>query len=48
MVDNATFNNSSAISCRLHSIAKIGYDYIFLGDIDLSYKQGQYVGQIIY
>ena len=38
MVVNAIFNNISAISWRLHSIDKIGYCYLFLGDIDLSYK----------
>jgi hypothetical protein len=38
MVVNATFNNISAISWRLHSIAKIGYGCLFLGDIDLRYK----------
>ena len=38
MVFNATFNNISVISRRLHSIAKIGYGYLFLGEIDLRYK----------
>ena len=38
MVLNVTFNNILVISWRLHSITKIGYSYLFLGEIDLSYK----------
>jgi len=38
MVFNATFNNISVITWRLHSIAKIGNCYLFIGEIDLSYK----------